>query len=126
MAAATDTFTQRERAFHEAGHAVLAAQLGMHVERVSIVPMEGVRSHVKFPEHPGLAPAEQLVVLLGGEEAQRRLAGGDPVAPGDRERAQQVLAAAGMDETRGRQMFTDGRARAGRLLLEALTWRQVE
>jgi hypothetical protein len=37
-----------------------------------------------------------------------------------------VLAAAGIDEAQGRQMFTDGRERAHRLLADAGTWRRVE
>jgi hypothetical protein len=126
MAAETDTFTQRQRAFHEAGHAVLAAQLGEQIERVSIAPSAAASSYVKFPAHAALAPGEQLVALLAGEEAQRRLGDADPVAAGDRERARQVLSAAAIDEARGQQMLADGRAQARQLLADAATWRQVE
>lgn len=65
-------------------------------------------------------------MLLGGEEAQRRRDGGEPVAKGDREQAQRVLAAAGIDAARGRQMLAAGQERARGLLAEAGTWRQVE
>lgn len=126
MAPEMTAFTDRDRAFHEAGHAVLAAQLGVDVERVSIVPIPEARSYVKLPAHPGLLPAEEVVVQLAGEEAQRHLDGRDWVVPSDRERAQQLLVAAGIDEAQGRQMFADGRERAARLLADAGTWRRVE
>jgi hypothetical protein len=126
MAAETTAFTDRDRAFHEAGHAVLAAQLGVDIERVSIVPIPEARSHVKLSAHPGLSPAEEVVVQLAGEEAQRRLDGGGWVMPSDRERTQRLLAAAGIDEAQGRQLFADGRERAARLLADAGTWRRVE
>lgn len=126
MAVEMTELSERDRAFHEAGHAVLAAQLGADVERVSIVPSPEARSYVKLPAHPGLTPAEEVVVQLAGEEAQRRLDGGEWVVPSDRERAQQLLAAAGIDEAQGRQMFADGRERAGRLLADTGTWRRVE
>jgi hypothetical protein len=126
MAIEMTEYSDRDRAFHEAGHAVLAAQFGVEIERVSIVPIPEARSHVKLPAHPGLSPAEEVVVQLAGEEAQRRLDSAEWVMPNDRVRAQQLLAAAGIDEAQGRQMFTDGRERAHRLLADAGTWRRVE
>jgi len=126
MAVETSSLTERQLAFHESGHAVLAAQLGVSVERVSIVPMEGVRSYAKLAAHPNLDTAEYLVVLLAGEEAQRRLEGGEPVATGDREQARHVLAAAGIDEAKGQELLSGGRERAVGLLAQARTWRQVE
>jgi hypothetical protein len=44
---------------------VLAAQLGVAIERVSIVPAPVGRSHVKLSAHPDLGAAEELVVLPG-------------------------------------------------------------
>jgi hypothetical protein len=126
MAAETTEYTDRTLAFHEAGHAVLAAQLGVAIERVSIVPAPVGRSHVKLSAHPDLGAAEELVVLLAGEEAQRRLDGGEPDAPKDREHAQQVLASAGVNAAQGRRMLTEGRERASRLLADPGVWRRVE
>lgn len=126
MAAPSDAYTERQRAVHEAGHAVVAAHLGVEVERVSIVPIPEARSHVRLPSHPGIGTAEQIEVLMAGEEAQRRMEDGGPIAPGDRERAQLVLAGAGIDEARGRRMLADGQASVRLLLAEDRIWKQVE
>lgn len=126
MAASADPYTSRQRAVHEAGHAVVAAHLGVEVERVSIVPIPEARSHVKLPSYPGIGPADQVVVLMAGEEAQRRMEDGGPIAPGDRERAQLVLDDARIDETQGRQMLAEGQERARVLLADERTWKQVE
>jgi len=126
MAAEAEAHTDRQRTVHEAGHAVVAARLGVQVERVSIVPIPGARSHVKLPAHPGISATDELVVLMAGEEAQRRLEDAGPIAPGDRERAQLVLDHEGVDEARGRQMLAEGQERARLLLAEDHIWSQVE
>lgn len=126
MATELGADAQRARAYHEAAHAVAAAQFGEHIARVSIVPSAQARSHVELPGHASLALGDQLVVLLAGEEAQRRLGEADARAAGDRERAQQAIAAAAFDEVRGRQLLVSGQARAHALLADAVVWRQVE
>lgn len=126
MDVSADPYTGRQRTVHEAAHAVVAARLGVQVERVSIVPIPEARSHVRLTSHPGISAADQVVVLMAGEEAQRRLEDTGPIAPGDRERAQLVLGGAGIDETQGRQMLADGQTRARLLLAEDRIWKQVE
>lgn len=126
MATEPDAGALRTRAYHEAAHAVLAAQFGEAITRVSIVPGPHGRSDVAFAGHASLALGDQFAVLLAGEEAQRRLGEADAMAPGDRERAQQALAAAALGEARGRRLLASGQAQAHDLLADAAVWRQVD
>jgi hypothetical protein len=77
----------RETAFHEAGHAVMACLERQRFIRVTIVPEENTRGHIRHHRDPRKAEryemgtvrldtvVRELRVTIAGAEAQRRLTG---------------------------------------------------
>lgn len=78
---------QQASAYHEAGHAVVALNLGAAVRKLTIVPRGDETGSTDY-EIPNGAPEDGCCILLAGFEAEKKWNPGAPLHAGTVDKAQ--------------------------------------
>jgi ATP-dependent Zn protease len=126
-------FTDKEMAYHEAGHAVIHAKHGGTINRISIVRTDSRRgvhiSPLPAPEPLDEAAARRTIqTLMGGEVAHYLLRDEKKEVPDslDRERALQSARKVTASDSAANTLVAEGWDEALALLREPAAWARVQ